>query len=89
MYLIIAFVLFSELFEVVDDDAGVGAVVDVERGRAHPRLQVVHRQRDVLRVRLTHTHTHTDSRQSIDHLLNTYMIVSTSALYLICKLLLC
>ena len=44
--------LLTELLERVDNDAGVGAVVDVDGRTAHPRLQIVDRQRDVLRVRL-------------------------------------
>jgi len=43
-------VLFSELLEAGDDDAGVRAVVDEDRRRAHPRLKVVQAQRDVLSV---------------------------------------
>ena len=42
--------LQGELFERLDDDACVGAVVDEDGGAAHPRLEVVHRQRDVLGV---------------------------------------
>lgn len=42
--------LQGELLEGLDDEAGVGAVVDEYRRAAHPRLQVVDRQRDVLGV---------------------------------------
>lgn len=51
-YLVVSLVLVGELLEVLDDHAGVGAVVHVQRRRAHPRLQVVHRQGNVLCVRL-------------------------------------
>lgn len=47
--------LHGELFERLDNDSRVGAVVD-ENGRApHPRLQVVDGQWDVLRVVLKKT----------------------------------
>lgn len=42
--------LQGELLEGLDDDAGVGAVVDEDGRAAHPRLQVVDGQRDVLSV---------------------------------------
>lgn len=42
--------LQGELLEGLDDDAGVGAVVDKDGRAAHPRLQVVDGQRDVLSV---------------------------------------
>uniref|UniRef100_A0A2M4B2S5 Putative secreted protein n=1 Tax=Anopheles triannulatus TaxID=58253 RepID=A0A2M4B2S5_9DIPT len=45
-----ALVLLGERVEAVHDDAGVRAIVHVDRWRSHPRLQIVDRQRDVLRV---------------------------------------
>jgi len=48
---IFSLVLFGELFEAGDDDAGVGAVVDEDGGRPHPGLEVVQAQGDVLGVR--------------------------------------
>lgn len=48
----IAFVILGKVVERVDNDARIAAVVHVDRGGAHPRLQVVNRQRDVLRVAL-------------------------------------
>lgn len=42
--------LQGKLFEGLDDDPGVGAVVDEDGRAAHPRLQVVDGQRDVLGV---------------------------------------
>lgn len=42
--------LQGELFEGLDDDPGVGAVVDEDGRAAHPGLQVVDGQRDVLGV---------------------------------------
>lgn len=49
-YLVLPLMLFSKLLEVVNDDTRIGTVVHVERWSAHPRLEVVHGQRDVLRV---------------------------------------
>lgn len=49
--------LQGELPEGLDDEAGVGAVIDEYRRAAHPRLQVVDRQRDVLRVVLETKHS--------------------------------
>lgn len=42
--------LQGKLFEGLDDQASVGAVVDEYRRAAHPRLQVIYGQRDVLSV---------------------------------------
>lgn len=42
--------LQSKLFEGLDDDSCVGAVVNKDGGAPHPRLEVVDRQRDVLSV---------------------------------------
>lgn len=42
--------LQGKLFEGLDNDPGVGAVVDEDGRAAHPRLQVVDGQRDVLGV---------------------------------------
>lgn len=42
--------LQGKLLEGLDDKAGIGAVVDKYRRAAHPRLQVIYRQRDVLSV---------------------------------------
>ena len=41
--------LNGEGLEGFDDDAGIIAIVDVNRGTAHPVLQIVHGQGDVLR----------------------------------------
>uniref|UniRef100_A0A2M3ZS48 Putative secreted peptide n=1 Tax=Anopheles braziliensis TaxID=58242 RepID=A0A2M3ZS48_9DIPT len=43
-------VLLGERIEAIHDDARVGAIVHVDRRCSHPRLQIVDRQRDVLRV---------------------------------------
>lgn len=50
--------LQGELFEGLDDQAGIGAVVDEDRWAAHPRLQVIYRQRDVLSVVLENKTVH-------------------------------
>lgn len=42
--------LQRELLEGLDDKASIGAVVHEDRRAAHPGLQVVDGQRDVLRV---------------------------------------
>lgn len=42
--------LQGKLLEGLDDQAGVGAVVDKYGRAAHPRLQVIDGQRDILRV---------------------------------------
>lgn len=42
--------LQGKLLEGLDDDSGIGAVVDKDRWAAHPRLQVIDGQRDVLGV---------------------------------------
>ena len=44
--------LLGKGLEGVDDEAGGGAVEEVDGGRAHPRLQVVDGHGDVLRVGL-------------------------------------
>ena len=41
--------LNGEGLEGFNDDAGIIAIVDVNRRTAHPVLQIVHGQRDVLR----------------------------------------
>lgn len=50
--LVVFFVLFCELLEALDDRPRVGAIVDVNRWRSHPRLKIVDAQRYVLRVSL-------------------------------------
>lgn len=47
--------LQGELLEGLDDDSRVGAVVDEDGRAAHPGLQVVDGQRDVLGVVLKET----------------------------------
>lgn len=44
--------MLRELSEELYDDPGIGAVVHIDGRAAHPSLQVVHRQRDVLGVAL-------------------------------------
>lgn len=64
--------LQGELFEGLDDDPCVGAVVN-ENGRApHPRLQVVDGQRDVLGVVLKKHTTNQSERRHIALLLITH-----------------
>ena len=41
-YLQLMLSLNRELFEGFYDDAGVGAVVHIDTGAAHPRLEVIH-----------------------------------------------
>ena len=50
LFLILSLVLFSKLFKTADNNAGVGAIVDENRGRSHPGLQIIQTKRDVLRV---------------------------------------
>jgi hypothetical protein len=54
------------LAESVDDDASGGAVEDVDGWRAGPGLQIVHTERDVLRVALVE-HPHLAVRRRAGH----------------------
>lgn len=48
----VPFVVLGEIIKCVHNDSRIATVVHVDRGSAHPGLQVVDGQRDVLRVAL-------------------------------------
>ena len=50
LVVVLLLVLVGESLEGLDDDAGVGAVVDEDGGGAHPGLEVVQAEGDVLGV---------------------------------------
>lgn len=66
--------LQGELFEGLDNDSRVGAVVDKDGRAAHPGLQVVDGQRDVLGVVLKETNRETSEQGMTETWLTTHFV---------------